>query len=349
MLKSNESILIKVLLLLSICVYLLKCDLEVTPIYSVEFTKRTRLACFRTHLGMSLRECLSRCLTRRDRCTHVRHNRLYRICSLCENSINFYETKQLPGDVVISVKENIDLLSNMITKPCRSVTCARTQRCIKTTGKCKFSECEFPAEVKGTNYPDKIIAHVGAKVKFDCQDNTIPECPIINKCKNGALWSGGEITSVLFGSGNTALNVHATQSSTWEGETKHQGISWGAEKAINGRIDTDIQKDYDCTHSKAESRPWWRVDLSDIYRIARVVIYNRSDYVPERLHDVVVTVGIDLDNMALCGVYTGPGTFEDIVISIACKPIRYGRFVQIQITQGTNNVLTLCEVEIFSE
>ena len=349
MLKSNERILIKVLLLLSMCVNLFKCDLEVTPVYSVEFSKRTRLACFRTHLGMSLRVCLSRCLTRRDRCTHVRHNRLYRICSLCENSINFYETKQLPGDVVISVNENIHVLSNMISKPCRSVTCARTQRCIKTTGECQFSECEFPAEVKGTNYPDKIIAHVGAKVKFDCQDNTIPECPIIQKCKDGALWSGGEITSVLFGSGNTAQNGHATQSSTWEGGTKYQSISWGAEKAINGRKDTNIQKDFDCTHGKAEPRPWWRVDLSYIYWIARVVIYNRSDYVPERLHDVVVTVGIDLDNMALCGVYTGPGTFENIVISIACEPIRYGRFVQIQITQGTNNVLTLCEVEIFSE
>ena len=348
MLKSNERILIKVLLLLSMSVNLLKCDLEVIPIYSVEFSKRTRLACFRTHLGMNLRVCLRRCMTRRERCTHVRHNRLYRICSLCENSINSYETKQLPGDVVISVNENRDVLSNMITRPCRSVTCARTQRCIPTTGECKFSECEFPAEVKGTYYPDNIITHVGAKVKFDCQDNTIPECPIIQTCKNDALWSGGEITSVLYGSGNTAENGNATQSSTWEGEPKYQGISWGAEKAIDGRRDNYVS-DGECTHSDFEPRPWWRVDLSDIYWIARVVIYNRGDELPERLHDVVVTVGIDLDNMALCGVYTGPGTFENIVISTACEPIRYGRFVQIQITKGTANVLTLCEVEIFSE
>ena len=320
MLKSNERILIKVLLLLSMCVNLLKCDLEVIPIYSVEFSKRTRLACFRTHLGMSLRVCLRRCMTRRDRCTHVRQNRLYRICSLCDNSINFYETKQLPGDVVISVNENRDVLSNMITRPCRSVTCARTHRCIPTTGECKFSECEFPAEVKGTYYPDNIITHVGAKVKFDCQDNTIPECPIIQTCKNGAIWSGGEITSVLYSIGNTAENGHATQSSTWEGEPALQGFTWGAEKAIDGRRDNYVS-DGECTHSDFEPRPWWRVDLSDIYWIARVVIYNRGDELPERLHDVVVTVGIDLDNMALCGVYTGPGTFENIEITIACEPI----------------------------
>ena len=350
MFLSDVKILVEVLLLFAVCVNLLKSDLEVIPIYSVEFSKRTRLACFRTRMCVSLIACLRSCLLRRGRCTHVRHNRLYRICSLCENSINFYETKQLPGDVVISVNENIDELSNIITKPCRSVTCPKTERCEWNTGECKFSECEFPAEVKGTYYPDKIIAHVGSKVKFDCQDNTIPECPIIQTCQKNTLWSGGEITSVLVGSGNTALNGHATQSSTWPGTESFisQGIFFGADKAINGRRDTDIYKDGDCTHSEAESRPWWRVDLSDIYWIARVVIYNRSDQHPHRLHDIAVTVGVDLNSMVLCGVYKGPGTFENIMISIACDSTMYGRFVQIQIMKGSSNMLSLCEVEIFS-
>ena len=350
MFLSDVKILVEVLLLFALCVNLLKCDLEVIPIYSVDFTKRPRLACFHTHLGISLRVCLSRCLTRRGRCTHVRHNRLYRICSLCENSIKFYETKQLQGDVVISVNENIDVLSNGISKPCRSVTCPGTERCEWNTGECKFSECEFPPEVKGTYYPDKIIAHVGAKVKFDCQDNTIPECPIIKTCQKNTLWSGGIITSVLVGNGNTALNGHATQSSTWEGTQSFisQGIFFGADKAINGRRDTAMYQDGDCTHSEPESRPWWRVDLSDIYWIARVVIYNRSDQFPDRLHDIAVTVGIDLGNMVLCGVYTGPGTFDNKVISIACNSTMYGRFVQIQIIKGSSNFLSLCEVEIFS-
>ena len=52
--------------------------------------------------------------------------------------------------------------------------------------------------------------------------------------------------------------------------------------------------------------------------------------------------------MMLCGVYEGPGTFENIVISIVCDSTMYGKFVQIQIMKGSSNMLTLCEVEIYS-
>ena len=328
------------------------------PICQTKRHSETKLACFRIYFRISVADCVKECIARQARCTHIRHNRSYRICSLCEDASNdsvskVRETKRLFGDTVINVaNKEMDMFSIHVSQECALANCSRTQKYICDTGQCKFSECEFPADVTGTLYPENFSTSVGAKTKFDCLDNRLGECPIIITCLPNATWSKGEITSPLRGrgNGNIALNQPTQQSSDWEGDTRYgKKIEWNSSKAVDGNKNPEL-KNMSCTHTKEEAQPWWRANLSEVYWISRVVLYNREDEdesLIQRLHDINVTVGWQ-DNMVFCGYYEGPGTRQNLTISIRCDGDLYGKIVQIQIVKGQKNVLTLCEVEIFS-
>ena len=67
----------------------------------------------------------------------------------------------------------------------------------------------------------------------------------------------------FLGSVNIALNKPATQSSTWT----TPGISYPADKAVDGDVDT-------FTNTAQDQHPsWWKVDLQDVYSIGKIVIY----------------------------------------------------------------------------
>ncbi|KAK3108446.1 hypothetical protein FSP39_008137 [Pinctada imbricata] len=66
----------------------------------------------------------------------------------------------------------------------------------------------------------------------------------------------------------------------------------------------------------------------------------------ERLHDVEVTVaGPNKEFNMICGTFEGPGTASQIVV-IECPHGMKGRYVKLQIVEGTGNILTLCEVKV---
>ena len=91
------------------------------------------------------------------------------------------------------------------------------------------------------------------------------------------------------------------------------------------------------------------MDLANYFWVHRIVIYNRNE-LSERLHDISVTVGSTTDNMIDCGFYKGPGTLSDLIVTVTCVMPIYGKFVQLQIIEITSeDVLTLCEVEVFSD
>ncbi|KAK3108776.1 hypothetical protein FSP39_015406 [Pinctada imbricata] len=69
-------------------------------------------------------------------------------------------------------------------------------------------------------------------------------------------------------------------------------------------------------------------------------------YDAERLHDVEVTVaGPNKEFNMICGTFKGPGTASQIVV-IECPHGMKGRYVKLQIVEGTGNFLTLCEVKV---
>ena len=74
---------------------------------------------------------------------------------------------------------------------------------------------------------------------------------------------------VISGGSNVARSGKASQSSTdYEG---------AAERAIDGNTDGDYHKARSTTHTKAESNPWWEVDLGEPRPLEQIVVWNRTD------------------------------------------------------------------------
>ncbi|XP_048057788.1 uncharacterized protein LOC125275135 isoform X1 [Megalobrama amblycephala] len=140
--------------------------------------------------------------------------------------------------------------------------------------------------------------------------------------------------------GNLALNAKAVQSSLGHplGDAQH---------AVDGKRDSDYFKG-SCTHTKTEFNPWWRVDLENIYSVYSVAITNRGDCCKERLKGAQIRIGNSLDNngnnnalaATVLTVLDGTGTFS-------FEPVN-GQYVNIYLP-GNDEVLTLCEVEVFAE
>ena len=74
---------------------------------------------------------------------------------------------------------------------------------------------------------------------------------------------------VWYGDKNLAAGGQATQSST-----AHDG---GPELAIDGRTSGQFFEAKSTTHTKAETDPWWELNLGQPKAIERVVVWNRTD------------------------------------------------------------------------
>ncbi|KAG7267750.1 hypothetical protein CRUP_019655 [Coryphaenoides rupestris] len=86
---------------------------------------------------------------------------------------------------------------------------------------------------------------------------------------------------------NVALSGTATQSSTY--------IYGEAEHAIDGNIDGDYFHS-SCAGTDGYEKPWWRLELPDVYRVSEIEVTNRSDAYPEILNDVEILIGNSLVN-----------------------------------------------------
>ncbi|XP_026054877.1 uncharacterized protein LOC113040897 [Carassius auratus] len=139
---------------------------------------------------------------------------------------------------------------------------------------------------------------------------------------------------------NLALNAWVVQSSLGN----PQGA---AEHAVDGNRDSNYAKG-SCTLTKVEFNPWWRADLGNVYSISNVSITNRGDCCKERLRGAQIRIGNKLENNGnnnelAATVLTVPnGT-----VTFVFEPVN-GRYVNIFLP-GNDEILTLCEVEVFAE
>ncbi|XP_053087060.1 fucolectin-like [Pangasianodon hypophthalmus] len=137
---------------------------------------------------------------------------------------------------------------------------------------------------------------------------------------------------------NVALGGKATQSSLY-------GNYYYAYFATDGNRASQLLS-YSCTHTNIENNPWWRVDLLAVYDISTVVITNRGDCCPERINGAEIHIGNSLvnngNNNPRCAV------ISSIPAGASAKYIcnMRGRYVNI-IIPNVNQVLTLCEVEVY--
>ncbi|XP_077096484.1 uncharacterized protein LOC143747549 isoform X8 [Siphateles boraxobius] len=139
--------------------------------------------------------------------------------------------------------------------------------------------------------------------------------------------------------GNLALNGMAVQSSLGhpQGDAQH---------AIDGNRDSDYKKE-SCTFTKTEFNPWWRVDLGNVYSVSNVTITNRGDCCKERLRGAQIRIGNKLDNNGnnnelVATILTPPNGTE----TFSFESVN-GRYVNIFLP-GNDEILTLCEVEVFA-
>ncbi|XP_053182682.1 fucolectin-1-like [Scomber japonicus] len=140
---------------------------------------------------------------------------------------------------------------------------------------------------------------------------------------------------------NVALRGRATQSDRWG------DIFASAYNAIDGNRDSRLAAG-SCSHSDAQTNPWWRVDLLDTYVVTSIVITNRGDCCAERINGAEIHVGNSLrDN----------GAANPVVAVIASIPLGRsytvtvtkhveGRYVTVVIP-GLQKILALCEVEVY--
>ncbi|XP_069491222.1 uncharacterized protein [Ambystoma mexicanum] len=115
--------------------------------------------------------------------------------------------------------------------------------------------------------------------------------------------------------------------------------------AIDGSLGSNFEL-HQCSHTKLDQMPWWRVDLRASYRVASVTVTNRGDAVPERINGSEIHIGNSLDNDGI----TNPRCVTIVTIgagetqSFNCGWM-VGRYVTINIPRS--DFLTLCEVQVF--
>ncbi|KAK7177213.1 hypothetical protein R3I93_001257 [Phoxinus phoxinus] len=140
--------------------------------------------------------------------------------------------------------------------------------------------------------------------------------------------------------GNLALRRNATQSSTY-------GL-WFAEKAVDGNPGP-VKSWSACSSTTSQTNPWWRLDLSDTYRVTSVVITNIKECCPERINGAEIHIGNSLENNGnnnpICAVISSIPA--GVSSNYTCNEME-GRYVNL-IIPGDSRFLTLCEVEVYGE
>ncbi|XP_061187403.1 fucolectin-like [Saccostrea echinata] len=132
---------------------------------------------------------------------------------------------------------------------------------------------------------------------------------------------------------NVAYGKNAIQSSRYDSH------KYPASNAVNGLL-TDF------SHTNTEKSPWLRIDLGRNYEIHEIEVFTRKDCCGGRLHDVDVKVGKRPYLMGFCGHFSGPTKIGQ-KFSVWCPSNTIGRYVEIQIVGGSENVLDPAEVVVW--
>ncbi|XP_035684615.1 uncharacterized protein LOC118421436 [Branchiostoma floridae] len=153
-----------------------------------------------------------------------------------------------------------------------------------------------------------------------------------------------EVSYRCISESNVAIGKTATQSSMYK-------PFYEAGKAVDGVRGTNgALGSYQCNHTSRQYQPWWKVDLAGVYTVNRVSILNRGDCCGDRLRNVLVRVGPNLDIFQndQCGeTYTSTTPVNGEVIVVYCNPPMSGRYVSLELSRRTD-YLSVCEVEVYA-
>jgi hypothetical protein len=139
---------------------------------------------------------------------------------------------------------------------------------------------------------------------------------------------------------NLAEGKKATQINTAYGGT--------ASRAVDGDTETSFGKE-SCTHTNKAKDPWWKVDLTKVAEVHRVIVWNRSDCCAANLNNFEVRVGDNEDvfKNAVCGGKNAIDPASTAPRVVNCEK-KLGRYVSIDL-KDVEQYLNICEVKVQGE
>ncbi|XP_029927575.1 fucolectin-5-like [Myripristis murdjan] len=143
---------------------------------------------------------------------------------------------------------------------------------------------------------------------------------------------------------NLALRGRATQSSI-------RGAPWTAYGAASNAVDGNRNSEFlagSCSNTHPQMDPWWRVDLLDSYIITSIIIIGRRDCCVDELRGADIYISDspiqDWGTKKPDGLVSEISLGELFTLNFTSKV--EGRYVTVRL-EGENQVLTLCEVEVY--
>ncbi|XP_063797417.1 uncharacterized protein LOC134958626 [Pseudophryne corroboree] len=131
-------------------------------------------------------------------------------------------------------------------------------------------------------------------------------------------------------------------------ESSYYGMKDNARRAVDGSLSSNYLM-RDCTHTRSQPNPWWKLDLRSRFRVMYVAITNRGDCCRERINGAEIRIGDSDEDGGIsnprCAVVFRMNYGETMAFN--CKGME-GRYVTITIP-NENQILTLCEVQVFAE
>ncbi|XP_053885703.1 pentraxin fusion protein-like [Malaclemys terrapin pileata] len=138
---------------------------------------------------------------------------------------------------------------------------------------------------------------------------------------------------------NVAPHGIASQSSIYM-------YSYTAQNANDGSLSADVLMGQ-CTHTRKEWSPWWRLDLKSEHKIFSVALTNRGDCCKSRINSAEIRIGNSNERGGIknprCGTVFRMDYEE--TLSFDCEGMQ-GRYVTVTIP-GRAEYLSLCEVQVF--
>ncbi|VDI57465.1 Hypothetical predicted protein [Mytilus galloprovincialis] len=101
-------------------------------------------------------------------------------------------------------------------------------------------------------------------------------------------------------------------------------------------------------HTNDELKPFWWVNLGEVYEVQKVVSTNRIDCCGYKISKMLVRVGesIDTSQMELCGQFIGPAMTGQVMVT-PCITFPKGQLVKLTSVNAVPMPLHLVEAEVY--
>merc|ERR1712060_485842 len=175
-----------------------------------------------------------------------------------------------------------------------------------------------------------------SKIHVSCGGHGSPSCALCPD-GHGESWCNGDCD---WRHGKCSRDVARYGTASQSSDYQDDNLDMKASKAINGNTSGNCGN-HQCSHTDYEYRPWWKVDLHNIYLINTIVIWNRSDCCMDRLNNAELKIYrddilVDTKNLGYMS-YTRKKEFNYSGIS--------GNIVKVQLPGS--HYLQLSEVQVF--